>query len=144
MVRRRRPAHPTDRLPVAFGAMPYALGTNMAIWRAELDRIGGWNPDITAGTDVELCLRAHRHGLSLGYAPAAVVGYRLPVTWRHLIAQNYRWGRTDGLLTRTYGLTTERNDRAATRRAVHRVATGRDSPVRLAAYLLGRATPAGP
>jgi hypothetical protein len=71
--------------PVRYGRR-VPLGVNMAIRRAALERVGGFDPRIgrKAGTLLgqevrEWCLRAHAAGLTGYYVPEIVVQHLIPV-----------------------------------------------------------------
>jgi GT2 family glycosyltransferase len=81
----------------------YATGTNLAIWRDVLEKVGGWNEGYRGGgEDAELCWRAQLMGYSLVAAERAVVHYRLRHPVRHLLHQNYGYGRAVANLTRDF------------------------------------------
>jgi len=141
-VRRRRPPHPNGRLPTDIEGRPYALGTNLAIWRTKFDQLGGWTDRMIAGTDVDLCRRAHAAGMTLAYARPAVVSYRIPTSRRRLVAQNYRWGQADAQTRRSLPGPPQASGR--TKSAVRRILTGHDSALRLLAYTAGRISTAQP
>jgi glycosyltransferase involved in cell wall biosynthesis len=81
-----------SRLPTVFG-MPYAVSANMGFRRAAFDLIGGFDESIGVGEDMDFGWRAHRMGLRLGTAPAAIVHYRLRSTLEGYLRQQYRYAR---------------------------------------------------
>jgi glycosyltransferase involved in cell wall biosynthesis len=82
----------------------YATGTNLAIWRDVLEKVGGWNEGYRGGgEDAELCWRAQLMGYSLVAAERAVVHYRLRHPVRRLVHQNYGYGRAVANLRRDFG-----------------------------------------
>lgn len=94
---------PTDRLPLAFDFLPYVAGANCSlsveVWR----RLGGWNETYPAGgEDIDFCWRAQLAGYTIGFAPAAGMGYRLRHGWRNVALQHLHYGRGDRSLARTY------------------------------------------
>jgi glycosyltransferase involved in cell wall biosynthesis len=143
-----RPPPPPDRLPVALGFLPYPIGANLAVWADAYRSLGGFDERFDIGaTEIEFAWRAQLHGYRLAFAPRAVVAYRYPTTRRHHIRQNYRWGRADGRLRRTFtdrrlparrpGLGTAARDALgdATRSPLDHGARART--IRRAAYLAG-------
>jgi len=141
-VRRRRPPHPRDQLPTDIEGRPYALGTNLAIWRTNFNQLRGWTDRMIAGTDVDLCRRAHAQHMTLAYAPGAVVSYRIPTSRRRLLAQNYRWGQADAQTRRSLPHPPKPTGR--TRNATYRLLTRSDSTLRVLAYAAGRLSTADP
>lgn len=74
-----------------FGLYPAATGANFGIHIGVLRALGGWDETFQGGPDeVELCWRAQIAGYTFGYAPRAVVHYRLRETTRELARQIYR------------------------------------------------------
>lgn len=75
----RRPAHP----PVALTLRPWReelaiwnMPPGTMLWRTDVVRAaGGWDEARRRGEDVDLCLRAWRHPVTL--VPATVLGYRI-------------------------------------------------------------------
>ncbi|MEA3216753.1 MAG: hypothetical protein QOJ19_2909 [Acidimicrobiia bacterium] len=101
--RGRRPRMPTDRLPVALGFLPFAVGANFAVWADVLDEIGSFNERYVVGNDdVEFSFRAQLSGYRLGYAPDAVVAYRHRERGRDMFRQFCRYGRSEPLLYRSF------------------------------------------
>lgn len=93
---------PTDRLPVKNHFLPFAIGANCALWRDVLDAVGGWNESYSAQTDVELSWRVQLASYQLGFAPAAVVYYRLRDSRCALARQSYQIGRIDARLDQDF------------------------------------------
>jgi len=71
----------------------FAPTSNLAIWADCFDALGGLDETFLKSHDVELSKRARAAGASLGFAPDAVVRYRLRSTLRGLARQSYRSGR---------------------------------------------------
>jgi glycosyltransferase involved in cell wall biosynthesis len=75
--------------PGRFGSVPFAHSCNMGVQRSSLEAVGGWDPSLPAGEDVELCIRLWRAGRSLHYEPSAEVHYRYRGTesanWRQAV-----------------------------------------------------------
>ena len=117
----------------------YATGTNLAIWRDVLDTVGRWNEGYRGGgEDAELCWRAQLMGYSLVAAERAVVHYRLRHPVRHLLRQNYGYGRAVANLRRDFatGPAVRRKSRTEVGKALHGVldaARSRDRRARLLA-----------
>jgi cellulose synthase/poly-beta-1,6-N-acetylglucosamine synthase-like glycosyltransferase len=63
--------------PGRFGPVAFAHGCNLGVQKAWLDAVGGWDPSVGTGEDVELCLRLWRRGVQVHYEPAAEVRYRI-------------------------------------------------------------------
>jgi GT2 family glycosyltransferase len=53
----------------------WTAGANLGITRDAFERIGGFEERLTAGDDVDLCIRARRVGLAIGWCPAAEVAH---------------------------------------------------------------------
>ena len=94
---------PADQLPLAIGAWPFAPGCNMAV-RTEVARaLGGWDETYVAGSDdVDFSWRLVRAGYRLGFAPDAVVAYRVREGLRGMMRQFWHYGRTESLLYRRH------------------------------------------
>lgn len=83
-------------LPMLHDVVPFAHGANMAFRRSALELLGGFDEAFLIGCDIEIAVRAWRHGIQLAWAPAAVVHYRL----RSSPSQVYRQARSYGLSRR--------------------------------------------
>ena len=80
-------------------------GCNMALSKAALTKIGGFNPAFTtAGDDVDLSWRVTASGETLAYAPGAVVIHERRATLSSYIAQQRGYGKGEGLLAKRYPL----------------------------------------
>lgn len=137
-VRRRRPPQPGDGLPRAVAGVSYARGGNLAIWRDVYERIGGWDAGVRFGTDVDLCVRAHLAGATIGWTPDAVVDHRHRERWRDTLLQSFRWGVADVRVVRRYGGQLSGADVGRLVPAVGRLLRRRDSGARLLAFGAGR------
>jgi len=74
-------------------------GCNMAFRRKALLAIGGFDPQfVQAGDDVDICWRFVDAGMSIGYAPSAVVWHHRRRTIRAYIRQQKGYGRAEGML----------------------------------------------
>ena len=93
----------TDELPIAAGFLPYAIGATTGVRRSAFERLGGWDPRFASGgDDIDFSWRAQLAGLSLGFAPEAVVAYRYRGDLGSLWRQFYRYGSAGALLYRRY------------------------------------------
>ena len=90
----RCPRVPPRPIPALGNAPPFACSGNMAIWAAVFGRSGGFDEDLRANEDVELSDRLLADGATLGWAPDAVVHYRLRSSLRGIGRQSFRsaWG----------------------------------------------------
>ena len=78
-------------------------GCNMAISKAALSRIGGFDPAFTtAGDDVDLSWRLAASGETLAYAPGATVIHERRATLAAYLAQQRGYGFGEGLLFLRY------------------------------------------
>jgi glycosyltransferase involved in cell wall biosynthesis len=93
-----------DGLSMALDFLPYGVSSSFAAWADVLDDIGGWDEGFTssAGMDVEICWRLQLKGYRLGYAPGALVHYRLRHSLRDLFRQGLTYGTADVLLYRKF------------------------------------------
>lgn len=73
--------------PLLYGRIPFAHGANMGFRRQTLELLGGFDESFRIGCDIELAIRAHEIGLVWGWAPDAVVHYRLRSTPRAIFQQ---------------------------------------------------------
>ncbi|HEU4657594.1 MAG TPA: glycosyltransferase [Capillimicrobium sp.] len=85
----------TQDAGLADPAGPWVLTANCAYRRDVLERLGGFEPALRSGEDVDLSWRMqHELGLGLAYAPGAVVEHRhrtsLGGLWRQW--KRYGWG----------------------------------------------------
>lgn len=101
---------PPDQLPVAIGAWPFAPGGNMAVRTDVARALGGWDETYVGGSDdVDFSWRLVRAGYRLGFAPDAVIAYRVRAGLRGLMRQFWQYGLTESLLYsrhREHGLPT--------------------------------------
>ena len=75
-------------------AAAFVPSGNMAIWAETFVALGGFTEDLRTNEDVELSERARDEGAAFGFAPDAVVHYRLRSTLRGVAGQSYRNGRS--------------------------------------------------
>jgi O-antigen biosynthesis protein len=86
-------------------------GCNMAITKAALLKVGGFDPMFTnAGDDVDLSWRLAAAGGTLAYAPGAVVIHERRATLAAYLRQQCGYGIGEGLLFRKYPLRTADHD----------------------------------
>lgn len=83
---RPRPVAARDQAP------PFAPSCNLAIWDDVFTALGGFDEDLLANEDVDLSERLIAAGGSLGWAPDAVVHYRLRATATGIARQSFRSG----------------------------------------------------
>lgn len=85
--------------PALFdGIVPFAHGCNIGLHRSLVDRIGGFDEEMTTGTgdDIEFGARVWRVGVPLTWEPDARVAYR----YRPSLRDSYRQGRVYGAARR--------------------------------------------
>ncbi|UYP19737.1 glycosyltransferase [Rhodococcus sp. Z13] len=98
-----RPMPDPSEQPTLFRFLPVAVSCNFAVWKDVLDELGGWDESYdVGGEDLEFCLRLQLAGFTLGYAPDAVIAYRLRDTLRGLWRQCIAYGRADARLYRDF------------------------------------------
>lgn len=74
-------------------------GCNMAFDRAKLLAVGGFDPQFrVAGDDVDMCWRLLDAGLTIGYAPAALVWHHRRATVRAYLKQQQGYGQSEAML----------------------------------------------
>jgi glycosyltransferase involved in cell wall biosynthesis len=74
-------------------------GCNMAFRRADLLRLGGFDPQFRqAGDDVDFCWRWLDHGKSIGYAAAAMVWHHRRSTVSAYLKQQKGYGRAEAMV----------------------------------------------
>jgi GT2 family glycosyltransferase len=86
----RPPATPGD-LP-AFLGVPYLLSGNLAIRRELFEEIGGFDEDLTRCEDIAISWRLLQAGRRIGYAPDAVIDYRVRSSLSGMLHQHYLYG----------------------------------------------------
>ncbi len=64
-------------LPRLPQGIPFAHGCNLGFRRELLEELGGFDESYLIACDLEIAVRAHRHGVELAWAPEALVHYRL-------------------------------------------------------------------
>jgi len=84
-------------------ALAQICGCNMALEKAALEKIGGFDPMFTAaGDDVDLSWRLRDGGATLACAPGAIVIHDRRSTVREYLAQQRGYGAAEGLLFRKH------------------------------------------
>src|SRR5262245_46752438 len=78
----------TDALSTPMSHLPYSSTASFAARREVFEALGGFD---TSLSEVDFCWRAQYAGFSLGFAPDALVHYRLRGTARELMAQTRRY-----------------------------------------------------
>jgi GT2 family glycosyltransferase len=107
------PPAPPARVPAAVGSAPggpthvllddetaeHVPGCNMAVRRAVLDEVGGFDPQFhTAGDDVDLCWRLQDRGHRIAFSPAALVWHHSRHTAGAYLRQQMGYGRAEAAL----------------------------------------------
>lgn len=78
-------------------------GCNMAVRKASLEAIGGFDPQFrVAGDDVDLCWRFQDRGWTIGFSPGAVVWHHRRNSIRGFWRQQMGYGRSEALLERKW------------------------------------------
>ncbi|MGK3201435.1 mycofactocin biosynthesis glycosyltransferase MftF [Amycolatopsis sp. MEPSY49] len=70
--------------------------------RTALQEIGGFDPGLRVGEDVDLCWRLHAAGHRIRYAPDVHIGHHEPGTWRELLGRRARYGTSAAPLARRH------------------------------------------
>lgn len=87
-----------DSAPLGSRFLPYALTSNMGVWRSAFDEVGGFPDNVAmegsaAGEDMAVSWKLQLAGYPLHFEPAAVVAYRhrhdLGSLWRQHVAYGY-------------------------------------------------------
>ena len=97
--------HIVDRLPVMLGGIPFPHAGNWAVWRDAWEAIDGPEADLpewAMGDDRVTGCCLVRAGKSLGFAPDAVVHYRLRPVGAATRRQMRLYGRADPVLLKRY------------------------------------------
>ncbi|MER6169072.1 glycosyltransferase [Streptomyces violaceorubidus] len=98
-----RPPAAVPSLADSFAFLPYPWGANCGVRREVWERLGGFDPAFTYGSDdVEFFWRAQLSGAALAFAADAVVLYRLRDRVRDMARQYFRYGRSHPLLYRRF------------------------------------------
>lgn len=87
-----------DSVPIGSRFKPYAVSSNMGVWRSALEEIGGFPEDMevrgsAAGEDIAVSWNLQLAGYPLHFEPGAVVSYRhrrdLRSLWKQQVAYGY-------------------------------------------------------
>lgn len=84
------------------GYFPIAYGCSFAVWADVFDAVGGFDDAFDNGQDKDISWRIQLAGYDLGYAPDAVVAYRLRSTYAGLWRQMRAYGEGDVKLYATH------------------------------------------
>ncbi|QKT02677.1 glycosyltransferase [Ectothiorhodospiraceae bacterium 2226] len=82
--------------------LPHAAGAGLAVRRELHERLGGFDEDLPLLEDTDYCWRAQLAGATLGYAPDAVMHYRLRADVRGACRQARQWAQYNVELYRRY------------------------------------------
>jgi O-antigen biosynthesis protein len=78
-------------------------GCNMAFRKAQLEAVGGFDPQFrTAGDDVDVCWQLREHDCTLGFHPGAVVWHHRRCSVRGYWRQQVGYGKAEALLERKW------------------------------------------
>lgn len=75
-----------------LGILRIVAGAHGAFRKDVLDRLGGW--DVGPGLDGDLTVKIRKLGLKVTHEPHAVCYTNVPVTFRKLAKQRFRWSRS--------------------------------------------------
>lgn len=80
----------------AAGAAVFFTSNNMAMSANRFRSIGGFDASfpLAAGEDRELCDRWRHHGLSMSYAPEALIDHFHNLSWNSFCRQHFNYGRS--------------------------------------------------
>jgi mycofactocin system glycosyltransferase len=82
--------------------VPYVPTAALLIRRDALQAVGGFDPSMTRGEDVDLVWRLHDRGGAVRYEPEFEVGHRPRTTVRAWIGQRVTYGRSNVALARAH------------------------------------------
>lgn len=85
------------------GFLPWASGTGLGLTRRAFDSVGGFDPDIPTGEDLDISWRLQLRGFTIHLEPRAEVRYRLRSTLIGLYRQQRGYGIGAAALYRKYG-----------------------------------------
>jgi GT2 family glycosyltransferase len=101
-VQRSRPSTQTDSIGAPFAFLPSAAGCSIGMWKSVFDAVGGFDPSIMLGNDVDLCWRVQLQSYPLRFVPEAVVQYRYRDTVKGIFAQARTYGTAGPTLYSKY------------------------------------------
>lgn len=92
-----------DSVPIGSRFKPYALSSNMGVWRSAFEEVGGFPEDMdvpgnAAGEDLAVSWRLQLAGYPLHFEPRAVVSYRHRQDLRALWRQHVGYGYAEAVL----------------------------------------------
>ncbi len=91
-----------DRLYRKLGFLPSGSTCNVLVRRDAFERLGGFSEDFDVSEDVDFFWRAQLAGLDVGYAPDALIEYRLrPQAWNR-VKRRYAYGKDEVHLYREF------------------------------------------
>jgi glycosyltransferase involved in cell wall biosynthesis len=102
-IREWRTPFTPGKLPVAFGRWPCPPGANFGMRASLLVDIGGFDPLLPTGEEVDVAIRAHLAGHPTLFVPEAVMHYRHRGSMRQLARQSYRYGTGNVQMYQRYG-----------------------------------------
>lgn len=70
----------------------YVPAATLVVRRAALESVGGFDPGLRVGEDVDLVWRLVEAGWRVRYVPEVTVHHREPERWRDLLARRVRYG----------------------------------------------------
>ena len=81
----------------------WSAGANLGVTREAFERLGGFDERLSAGDDVDLCIRARRAGLAIGWCAAAEVAHPASRTVGEVCRRALRQGFSSTTLARRTG-----------------------------------------
>jgi mycofactocin system glycosyltransferase len=84
-------------------AVPYVPTTALVVRRRALETVGGFDPALRVGEDVDLVWRLHEHGWRVRYDPRVAVTHPCRSTWSAWLRQRVAYGRSAAALARRHG-----------------------------------------
>lgn len=82
--------------------MSYVPTAALVARRAALAKIGGFDPELRVGEDVDLVWRLHAADHRVRYAPDVHVDHQEPATWRELLGRRARYGTSAAPLAKRH------------------------------------------
>lgn len=80
------------------GIFPFGASANLGIRRDVFVQFGGFDPELSVGEDLELCLRLWHHGVELEFVPDAMIHYRNRANFRALWQQSVKYGAAASMI----------------------------------------------
>jgi GT2 family glycosyltransferase len=81
--------------PTKFHHLPFGPSCSLAMRRAVLEKVHGFDATLRSGEDIDLCWRAQYDGFTLGFASKALLHYRLRTEFTTLFRQSILYGKGD-------------------------------------------------